>query len=41
LFFRKVSAYLFRIEVEGATEGLKILPEEAVMGRVVEIYRGI
>lgn len=26
------------IEVEGATDGLKILPEEAVMGRVVQLF---
>lgn len=28
------------IEIEGATEKLKILPEEAVMGRVVELFQG-
>ncbi len=26
------------IEVKGATEGLKIMPQEQVMGRVVELF---
>jgi integrase len=26
------------IEIEGATEGLKVLPEDEVMGRVVELF---
>ena len=27
------------IEVKGATQGLKLLPERDVMGRVVELFR--
>ncbi len=28
------------IEIEGSTDGLKLLPEDEVMGRVVELFQG-